>query len=257
MKIGTLPAGAATSAYQASMTASLLQIPLPKAPHSVLPHLPIDSLRQPLACREDISSPLLTRRQPLPPLLERLEVVFAAHSLWGDGRIVNPLSVKQGIYLVWLIDENLPPWMDLLDIFARLDFGPWKEEGEKDINASLRSFGKFGKADTRWEGSKVKCLLHPLSNRLSELDVAMDLLKSGYSLPDRTWDRLANIVPRLRVELFVIDRYLCHPEWMEALWPEESHRVYGIQNMSNSCTVGRKAIQSYHEHLRRIGTTTP
>lgn len=120
-----------------------------------------------------------------------------------------------------LVISHLPQGWDPLDALARLHFGPWRPDGEKDINATLRSLGAY---QERWEGNKALSLIHPLGNRGNTMVQGMGLVQMGrktFEEADRKLD-LADTYPRLLAETYLIDRYLERNDWLRRLWPDVS-----------------------------------
>lgn len=162
----------------------------------------------------------------------------------GEVRALTDFDDAKG--LIDLILAHLPDGWDLLDVFSRLHFGPWRPTGHKDINASLRSMGEI---QERWEGSKGATLLHPLNGRATVLNAAMDLVDKGKKTLEALEGqlRLAPLVPRLEVETYVAEIYLQRPDWLLSLWPhlDEVNRNYESVQMRRANQETQKAIQAY------------
>ncbi|HEX5037025.1 MAG TPA: hypothetical protein VFX30_07680 [bacterium] len=139
----------------------------------------------------------------------------------SDG-VVRTLDRCDGLLFIDETEKNLPPGWDLLDAFARLDFGPWTTDGPKDVNASLRSLGMF---DQRWQGSKLSALWHPIPSRATALMDHERLLREGAFDAAGLMERFPSartLWRRLAVEIYALDVYLDHGEWHERLWPDRS-----------------------------------
>lgn len=151
--------------------------------------------------------------------VERLKDSLEKTGFLEDG-IIRPLdSTLDGIRFVRVAMAGLPREWDLLDAFETLDFGPWRADGEKDINASLRSMGMFR---TRWNGNKWDALWHPFPSRAVVLQEFARLLDEGEFDPPglvRQFPCARLIVRRLEVEGFVLECYLSSHEWKRQLWP--------------------------------------
>jgi hypothetical protein len=159
------------------------------------------------------------RLRPIPAAAESWFSGLCREGFLVDGA-VRALNRAEGIRFIDETARFLPPDWDLLDAFAHLDFGPWRNDGLKDVNASLRSLGMF---DQRWSGSKLDALWHPIPSRATAVMDHERLLREGafdaaglmQQFPSaRTLSR------RLAVEVHALDVYLDRPEWLERLWPD-------------------------------------
>ncbi len=118
---------------------------------------------------------------------------------------------------------------DLNDHFRKTDpryrseafdfYGPWRLEGEKDVNSTLRSLGMYRE---RWGGNKELCLLHPLGNRSNPVIQAAELYVAGRNIIDLLSESVIweLVLPRLEIESFIVDLYLSRPDWLERLRPD-------------------------------------
>lgn len=143
-----------------------------------------------------------------------------------EGGIVNDLPTAQrGINFVRAVANHLRPGQDLIGAFERLNFGPWRPEGEKDIVATLRSLGEY---KTRWKGDKLEALHHPFGRRAGLLISWVPSIqgektfrgeKVTLRFVEERWS-LFLVFTRLLVESVVADLYLDeHPEWQKHFSP--------------------------------------
>lgn len=140
----------------------------------------------------------------------------------ADGRVRTLETVPDGIRFIGSVEACLPGAWDVLDAFARLDFGPWRPDGRKDINASLRSLGMF---DQRWKGNKFDALWHPIPSRVTAvLDYEQMLTEGLFDAAGllREFPGAGLAATRLQVEVGVLEVYLGRDDWWDRLWPDET-----------------------------------
>lgn len=138
----------------------------------------------------------------------------------SGGQVLTLSDPDEAKAFLDLLLSRLPEGWDPIDALARLHFGPWRPEGEKDINATLRSLGAY---QERWEGNKALSLTHPVGNRGNKMVGGMGMVEAGrrsFEEVDRDFE-LAAIYSRLLVETYLIDRYLERGDWIARLWPDE------------------------------------
>lgn len=159
-------------------------------------------------------------------MLQLVPPSFLQQGFIVQGVVRELATPEEGIRFVSGMEQSLPASWDLLDGFKRVDFGPWRPDGRKNINATLRSMGLF---DERWNGSKFDALWHPIPSRATvilDYDRMLDegaLCAAGLL---REFPGAPLILSRIEVEVFVLERYLRREDWTRRLWPDlgESER---------------------------------
>jgi hypothetical protein len=200
-----------------------------------------------------LASPSLTA-----PAAIALNASLSRAGLLIDGRVPDLASVDEGLRFVGGVAAALPEGWDLLDAFSGLDFGPWRPDGCKDINASLRSLGMFG---ARWRGNKWDALWHPIPSRATAvLDYDRLLSEGALSAAGLRilFPSSALSASRLQVEVGVLEMYLRRDEWWSRLWPaldrelqDEEAQIhlgeglfYGAAARRVSCRLGEEVLES-------------
>ena len=170
---------------------------------------------------------------PIAAVLPSISALNAVGFLAGG--VVRALNVTDGKVFIQTLADHLKDESDLIEGLAGLNdhfrqtdpryslgafdfYGPWRPEGEKDINATLRSLGMYRE---RWDGNKSESLFHPFGNRANPVIQAAELYLNGQNIIGRLSEciRWELVLPRLEVESFIVDLYLSRPAWMEALQP--------------------------------------
>jgi hypothetical protein len=162
-------------------------------------------------------------------------------------------TAEEGVRFVRDTEKALPRGWDLLDAFSTLDFGPWKPDGYKDINASLRSMGMFS---DRWRNSKLDALWHPLPSRETVVMEHERLLREGALDAAGLLDLFPNafrLASRMEVEIFALETYLGHEDWLERLWPDRPGKEREalakdlIRRSAPARDAGRRLLQTLGE----------
>jgi len=151
---------------------------------------------------------------------EGLQGALKAGGFLRNGEIRALADFEDAKSFLDLLVEHLPDGWDPIDALSRLHFGPWRPEGEKDINATLRSMGAF---QERWEGNKGLSVVHPLNDRATRMVAGMDVVRRGKKTLEAAEKSLGllNVYPRLLVETYIIDLLLKRGDWLRHLWPEK------------------------------------
>lgn len=179
-------------------------------------------------------------------LMHRLKEVLTAHGFMRDGVVRTLPTAEEGKAFVRLVADHLPDGWDLIDAFEKLDFGEWRPDGEKDIDATLRTLGQY-KRRAEFEGNKILALGHPVSGRGSLFTALSDLIKDEKISVEEAKGRFYIDLPRIEVELFIIDLYLEHPEWFERMTPKPSaKKVEDLRELSEKL---KATIQTLAEKL--------
>lgn len=182
-------------------------------------------------------------------MLQAVPTSFFQQGFIVHGVVRELATAQEGIRFVSELERSLPKHWDLLDAFKRLDFGPWRPDGSKNVNASLRSMGMF---DERWGGSKFEALWHPIPSRETVIFDYDRILEEGALCAAgllRTFPGASLMLSRIEVEIFVLERYLRREDWTERLWPDLSASERRERSLE---AVGRG--QGVREAARRVSS---
>jgi hypothetical protein len=149
----------------------------------------------------------------------------------GKPTIRNLESPQEGIGLIRLLSRLIPPTWSLLDIFELTDFGPWRADLAKDINASLRNYTREVINEREDITDTLEALVHPIMGRGTTISSWMMLYNANVrsfeeilTMAKKNHGPLPLILDRLEVEIFILALYLEQfPEWLLYLktWPTQ------------------------------------